>query len=64
VPPAVAQTILARLDRLEQAVDSIAVEVERVGEGQRFATKLLSERSALPSPDPLRRAEGRVITPH
>ena len=34
------------LERLEQAVDSIAVEVERISEGQRFTTKLLSEKSA------------------
>jgi len=32
------------LERLEQAVDSIAVEVERISEGQRFTTKLLSEK--------------------
>ncbi len=35
-----------RLERLEQAVDSIAIEIERISEGQRFVTKLLSERSA------------------
>ncbi len=29
-----------RMRRLEQAVDSIAVEVERISEGQRFLTKL------------------------
>ena len=29
-----------RLDRLQQSLDAIAVEVERVGEGQRFVTKL------------------------
>ncbi len=34
----------ARLDRIEQALDSVAVEVERVSEGQRFTTRLLSER--------------------
>ena len=34
-----------RLARLEQAVDSIAVEVERISEGQRFTTRLLTERS-------------------
>jgi hypothetical protein len=34
----------ARLARLEQAVESIAVEMERVGEGQRFLTKVLAER--------------------
>ena len=29
--------------QLEQAIDAIAVELERVGEGQRFVTKLLAE---------------------
>jgi hypothetical protein len=33
---------------MEQAIDSIAVEVERISEGQRFTTKLLSERTAVP----------------
>lgn len=32
-----------RLERLEQAVDTIAVEVERVSEGQRFMTKLMTQ---------------------
>jgi hypothetical protein len=32
-----------RLIRLEQAVDTIAVEMERVSEGQRFVTKLLAD---------------------
>lgn len=36
----------ARLERMEQAIDAIAVEVERISEGQRFTTKLLAERSA------------------
>ena len=36
----------ARLDRIEQAVEAIAVEVERISEGQRFTTKLLAERTA------------------
>jgi hypothetical protein len=35
----------ARIERIEQAVDSIAIEMERVSEGQRFVTKLLSERA-------------------
>lgn len=34
-----------RLTRLEQAVDAVAVELERVGEGQRFVTKVLGEGS-------------------
>jgi hypothetical protein len=33
----------ARLERMEQAIDSVALEVERISEGQRFTTKLLSE---------------------
>jgi hypothetical protein len=45
-----------RMDRLEQAVDAIALELERVGEGQRFVTKILSERRrddrTPPSPQP------------
>lgn len=32
-----------RLERIEQAIDSIAIEVERVSEGQRFVTRILSE---------------------
>jgi hypothetical protein len=36
--------VTARLERMEQAIDSIAVEVERISEGQRFTTKLLAER--------------------
>ena len=39
-----------RLDRIEQAVDAIAVEVERLSEGQRFATRLLSESAARKEP--------------
>lgn len=37
-----------RLKHLEHAIDSIAVELERVGEGQRFVTKLLAERERSP----------------
>jgi len=46
--------VSAQLAHLSQAVDAIAVEVERISEGQRFTTRLLSEqrdaaRDALPS---------------
>jgi len=41
----------ARLERIEQAVDAIAIEVERVSEGQRFTTKMLGEIRSLPQPD-------------
>jgi hypothetical protein len=32
-----------RLTNIEQAVDAVAIEVERVGEGQRFMTRALSK---------------------
>ena len=57
--------IEARFDRLEQLVETTAVEVERIAEGQRFTTKLLAERSiqvALPPVVPAQPAEYR--TPH
>ena len=43
-PPS--QELIARLDRMEHAIDAIAVEVERISEGQRFTTKLLSDRES------------------
>ena len=39
-----------RLQRLEQGMDAIAVEIERISEGQRFVTKLLSEPQPLATP--------------
>jgi len=51
-----------RMMRLEAAVESIAIEVERISEGQRFTTKLLSENSH-PIPAP-RLAPGKFDTPH
>ncbi len=44
-PPAVSSGVDERLQRIEQAVDAIAVEMERVSEGQRFTTKLLADRA-------------------
>lgn len=36
----------ARLERMEHAIESIAVEIERISEGQRFTTKLLADQRA------------------
>lgn len=36
--------ISVRMQRIEQALDSIAIEVERISENQRFTTRLLTER--------------------
>jgi hypothetical protein len=38
-----------RLERMEQAIDSIAIEIERVSEGQRFVTRLLAESQRNPA---------------
>jgi hypothetical protein len=58
-----------RLRHLETAVDSIAIEVERISEAQRFMVGLLDEsnrlrkadRAELPLPN---RSSGRTNTPH
>ncbi|HEX9310773.1 MAG TPA: hypothetical protein VF887_08165, partial [Gemmatimonadaceae bacterium] len=44
--PAVFTETAQRLERLEASVDAIAIEIERVSEGQRFVTKLLSDGQA------------------
>jgi hypothetical protein len=38
-----------RLARIEQAVDAMAIEIERISEGQRFTTKLLAARAEAPA---------------
>jgi hypothetical protein len=39
-----------RLERMEHAIDTIAIEVERVSEGQRFVTKLMADRATASVP--------------
>ncbi|MDQ2665568.1 MAG: aminoacyltransferase [Gemmatimonadota bacterium] len=39
------QELVDRLNRLDQSMDSIAIEVERIGEGQRFVTRVLTDNS-------------------
>ena len=39
--------LLARIARIEQIVESTSIEIERITEGQRFTTKLLSESKTL-----------------
>lgn len=49
------QELTTRLEAIEQAVETTAVEVERIGEGQRFVTQLLAARQVeaqLPSQTP------------
>jgi hypothetical protein len=44
--PPIPNEVAQRLERMEQAIDAIAVEVERISEGQRFTTNLLADRGA------------------
>lgn len=46
-PAALPPDMLQRFDRMEQAIESIAIEVERVTEGQRFVTQLMTEPRAI-----------------
>jgi len=39
-----------RLTHLEQSVDAVAIEVERIGEGQRFMTRLFTENGTPRAP--------------
>ena len=58
-----AQLDETRLRQLVDAVDAIALEVERISEAQRFTARLLAEREAPPAPSLARRDPG-VVTPH
>ena len=47
--PQIPAHVSARLERIDQSLEAIALEVERISEGQRFTTKLLAERSPTPA---------------
>ena len=47
-PPPIFNEMAERLERVEGAVETIALEIERISEGQRFVTKLLSESQPAP----------------
>lgn len=49
----------ARIERMEQAIDAIAVEIERISEGQRFVTQTLAKRGEVP----VLREGGQVAEP-
>ena len=51
MPVSLPNDVGARLERMEQAIDAIAVEVERIAEGQRFTSKLLASRAEVGRPD-------------
>ena len=67
-PRSVASGDSERMERLEAAVDAIAIEVERISESQRFSVSLLADRlpprgdrvNELPNVGSTK----RIITPH
>ena len=60
--PRLPTEVTTRLEHIEQAIDAVAVEVERISEGQRFTTKLLSEGrgSAQPAISPPASSQNRT----
>lgn len=56
--PALRPDTSARLERIEQAIDAMSVEVERIAEGQRFVTRLLADRAPERVALPQRGGEG------
>jgi hypothetical protein len=53
-----------RLQAMQRSVETIAEEVERLGEVQRFALKVIAEKAAAAVGEQPRFPSGRVITPH
>ena len=53
-----------RIERIEQIVETMAIEIERISEGQRFTTKLLADRTPDEIPMAHVRDAERVVTPH
>jgi chromosome segregation ATPase len=43
--PQIPKDVSDRLERMEQGIEAVALEVERIGEGQRFVTQLMSDRA-------------------
>jgi hypothetical protein len=64
VRPEAAPASGQRMDRLEQAVDAVAIEIERISEGQRYTNRMISEMRGLPAPNPLEQwPAGKVPEP-
>ena len=66
VPPALPPAVNERMTRMEQALDAIAIEMERMSEGQRFLTKVITDE-ARPLPvggSPAREMVARDVAPH
>lgn len=44
-PPRGLQELNDKVERVSQAVEAMAIEVERIGESQRFLTRVLSDKA-------------------
>ena len=47
--PAVSDDTARRIAQMQQSIDAMAIEIERISEGQRFVTRLLAEREKAPA---------------
>ena len=47
--PRLPDDMAPQLQRMEAAIDAMAIEIERISEGQRFTTRLLTERQKEPA---------------
>ena len=55
----------ARIERMEKTLETMSEEIERLGEVQRFALKVIADKVSEAEPqEPIRLPHGRVITPH
>jgi len=55
----------ARIERMEKTLEAVSEEIERLGEVQRFALKVIADKvSDADTQEPIRLPQGRVITPH
>jgi hypothetical protein len=62
--PVASKTSPAQLAQLGQMVEAIAIEVERVAEGQRFTARLLADRMPLTPSADVRSRGPDLTTPH
>jgi hypothetical protein len=51
LPQEASPDVTARLERIEQAVEAVAIEVERIAEAQRYSAKLMTEQRQRSLPD-------------
>ena len=54
----------AHLERLQSSIDAIAIEMERNGEIQRYAARLLELRTSIALPEASAASRPGTITPH